>query len=84
MCVMSGLQCSVNDVFTLLGWCTALISSYVLGQHIGPIFKGQAVHFFLDCLMLVDGIDRLSWNIGNYQSTLCGIPERAKTLGSNL
>jgi hypothetical protein len=33
-------------------------------------FKGQAVQlFFLDCLTVEDGTDRLSRNFDNYQST---------------
>jgi hypothetical protein len=35
----------------------------VLGQPIGPIFKGQAVQQILDCLTLQDGTDWLSWNV---------------------
>jgi hypothetical protein len=50
----------------------------VSGHPIGLIFKGQ------DCFAFEDGIDRLSRSDGNYQSTLCNIPEerRAQQLAS--
>jgi hypothetical protein len=41
-----------------------------------PIFKDQAAQFVLDRL-LEDGKDRLSQNIGNYQSKLPNISRRA-------
>jgi hypothetical protein len=34
---------------------------------------------FLDCLTLEDGIDRLTRNVGKYQSTLRNIPEEPIT-----
>jgi hypothetical protein len=41
--VISGFRCDVHEIFALLGCYTALILlvNDVLGQHIGPIFKGQ-------------------------------------------
>jgi hypothetical protein len=51
-----------------------LIVTDVSGQPIGPIFKSQAVQY-LDCLILEDGTDRLSRNVGNYQFMLRNIPE---------
>jgi hypothetical protein len=34
--------------------------------------------FFLDCLTLEGGTDRLSRNVGNYQSTLRNVPEERR------
>jgi len=39
----------------------------------GPIFKHEK-KFYLKCLILEDGTDRLSLNVGNYQPTLRNIP----------
>jgi len=43
--VISGLCCDVNEIFVLLGGLHSLdwwLVSYVSGQPIGAIFKGQA------------------------------------------
>jgi len=42
-----------------------LLATHVSGQAIGPVFRGQ----------LKDRTDRLSLNVGNYQSRLRNIPE---------
>jgi hypothetical protein len=43
----------------------------VSGQHTGPILKGKAVPeaFFFDWLILEDGLDKLSRNVGNGLTT---------------
>jgi hypothetical protein len=41
----------------------------VSGQPICPIFKGQAVHFVLDCLVLKYDTVRLSRNVGKQPPT---------------
>ena len=43
-----------------IGWW---LVTDVLGQHIYPIFKGQAVQKVFDYLTLEDGSNRLSQNI---------------------
>jgi hypothetical protein len=50
-----------------------LVVTDVSGQPVGPSIKDQAVQD--DCSTLQDGADRLSRNVGNYQLTLCNIPE---------
>jgi hypothetical protein len=52
----------------------------VSGQTVGPIFMSQAVHEdSLDCLVLEDGPDRLSRNVGTrYQPTSPNIPEERR------
>jgi len=52
-----------------------LVRTDVSGQHVGPIFKGQAVQEDLDCVTLEAGTDILSRNVGTYQSTLRNMPE---------
>jgi hypothetical protein len=47
------------------------------GQLIASIFKGHL--FFSDCLTLEDETESLSWNVGNYQSTLCNISEERRS-----
>ena len=42
----------------------------------GPTLRGQSRE---DCLILKDGTDRLSRNVGNYQSTLRHIPEERRS-----
>ena len=56
-----------------------LVRTDVSGQHVGPIFKGQAVQEDLDCVTLEAGTDRLSRNVGTYQSTLPNIPEERRS-----
>jgi len=56
----------------------------ILGQPIAPTFKGQAIKknwtaWTLDRLILEDGADRLSRNVGNYQSALRNIPEERRS-----
>jgi hypothetical protein len=49
-----------------------LLTTDVSAQTIDLFFKSQAVQeeFYLDCLTLDDGTDRLSRNVGYYQSAL--------------
>jgi hypothetical protein len=49
------------------------------GTIIDPIFEGQSVLRLLESLTLKDGIDSLSRNVGNYQSTLRNIPEERRS-----
>jgi len=59
----------VNEVFVLLRCYTALTGSYrSFGTAYRPHGEGSGLTF-------EDGTDRLSQNYGNYQSTLCNIPE---------
>jgi len=48
----------------------------VSGQPLSPIFKGQAIDTFFDCLTLEEGSYRMSRNVRNYQSTLLNIAEQ--------
>jgi hypothetical protein len=60
----------LNQPSSLFLWAVTqrrLVVTYITGQPIDPIF--------LDCLTLEDGINRLSRNVGNYQSTLRNIPD---------
>jgi hypothetical protein len=44
-----------------------VVFTEVSGQHVGPIFKGQAVkgEFFLEYLILDDGTENLYPNVSN-------------------
>jgi hypothetical protein len=44
-----------------------------VSRNLVPIFRVQTT-------LLEDGTDRLSHNIGNYQSTLCNIPEDLRSV----
>jgi len=60
---ISGFSCCAVQAFAFLG-------RFVPGQdRLLPIFKGQAVQeFFLDCLNLEDGKDRMPRNRGNHSN----------------
>jgi len=70
----------IPAVSSVLGYglrCSGMLRSVdrslladISGPPIGPVFKGKAV--------LEDGTDRLSRNVGNYQSTLRNIQEERR------
>ena len=49
-----------------------LVVTDILGQHIGPVFKGQAVGFRL---LNLGPIGCPETSVTNYQSVHCNIPE---------
>jgi hypothetical protein len=59
-----------------------LVVNDVSGQTTGTMFKDQGDQS-KDCLTLEDGTDSLSRNVGNYQSTLCNIPEGRRCQSCN-
>ena len=76
-CLTSGFRRGVNEVYAILGYCTASIGTMRRLGTTCHIFKGQAVQE--DCLTLEDGTDRSSRNVAKYQSTLCNIPEERRS-----
>jgi hypothetical protein len=70
--VISGFRRGVKDVFALLGYCAAFIIGY---RRFGT---GYRSHPHGSSLILEDGTDTLSQNVGNYQSTLRNIPEEQR------
>jgi len=52
--------------FWVVTWHQLAVSYEQFRQHAVPIFIGQIIHFFLDCLTLEDRKERLSQNTGNY------------------
>ena len=76
-CLTSGFRRGVNEVYAILGYCTALIGTLRRLGTTCHIFKGQAVQE--DCLTLEDGTDRSSRNVAKYQSTLCNIQEERRS-----
>jgi hypothetical protein len=71
--VFSGFRCSVDEVFAVLGGHAALIGSW--SPTLGTAYR---LPFFLVCLTLESGAEKLSRNFGNYQSTLRNIPAKSK------
>jgi len=75
---VSDFRCGVNEIFTLLGLRHRFLGSYwrfgttcqsYLLESIGPR------RIWLLNPTLEDGTNRSSQNVGNYQSTLCNVPE---------
>jgi hypothetical protein len=71
--VISGFRSGVNEIFPLLGCHAAYIGSY---RRFGTICWSI-------CLALEDGTDRLSRNVGNYQSGLRDFPEELLSHSAN-
>lgn len=60
-----------------IGWW---LVTDVLGQHINPLFKDQAVQEALDCLALEDGtMGCLETSVRNYHCILCNSSEECRS-----
>jgi hypothetical protein len=49
--------------------------NHKLSSKVSFAWRNGIQRVFLNCLALEDGTDRVSRNVGNYQSTLRNIPE---------
>ena len=81
--MVSKFRRGVNDLLTLLGCYAALVVTDVSGQTIGAICKDTAWPVAYskikhNCLTLEDGTDKLSLNVGKYQSTFRNIPQQRR------
>jgi hypothetical protein len=72
-----GYTCRLNEIIRLLTTTAAAVSKIsstmrdVYGEtHLLHVQMRTYLFFFLDCLTLESETDRLSRNVGNYQSTM--------------
>jgi hypothetical protein len=64
--VISDFRRGLNEIIAFLEYYAAQVEATdVSEQPISPIFKGQAVQFFLE-ISTLDRTDRLYRNVGNY------------------